>query len=86
MSSEDRITVENVVDNAIVTGFKNVTTLYMESLEQGLKRNVIINEAGDAQALLQEMIEQTEGSATQQQSVEQLADLDRKMSRILGRD
>lgn len=86
MSSEDKITVENVIDSAIVTGFKNVTALYMESLEQGLQRNVVINEAGDAQALLQEMIDQTEGTAVQQESAAQLADLDQKMARILGKN
>lgn len=86
MSQEDKITVENVVDSAIVHGFKNVTGLYMENIEEGLKRNVVINEAGDAQALLQEMIDQTEAGVVQQESAAQLSELDEKMARILGKE
>lgn len=86
MSEQDaKITVENVIDSAIVHGFKNVSALYMENLEEGLKRNVIINEAGTAQSMLQEMIDQTEAGAVQQESAAQLDELDQKMSRLLSR-
>jgi len=84
--SESKITVNDVVDSAIVEGFKNVSAMYIESLEETLRRNVLISEAGDAQALLQEMIDATETTQVQQESVEQLNELENKMARILKKE
>jgi len=90
MSNQDtqvagKITVEDLVDSAIVQGFKNVGQMYMESLEEGLRKSIVINEAGDAQNFLQEMINCTQTTVIQQESAEQLDELNQKMSAILGR-
>ena len=80
---ESKITVNDLVDGAIVEGFKGVSTMYLESLEECLKRDIMISEAGDAQAMLQEMIDATEMTTVQQESINHLNELENKMSRLL---
>lgn len=84
--NKDKVTVENFVDSAIIAGFKNVGPTYMESIEESIQRNIMIQEAGDAQSCLQEMIDSTETEQLQQESAEQLSELDQKMKRVLGRE
>jgi len=78
-----KITVEDLVDGAIVAGFKNSIPMFLESLESELENSVIISEAGDAQTLLQAMIDDVEDEANAVQVSEQLSTLDEKLSKIL---
>jgi len=79
----DQISVEDFVDGAIVVGFKNSIPMFLESLESELENSIIISEAGNAQTLLQAMIEDVENEADSGDAVEQLNELDEKLSKIL---
>jgi len=79
----EQITVEDLVDGAIVAGFKNSIPMFLESLESELTNSIIISEAGDAQTLLQAMIEDVENEANSGDAIEQLSELDQKLSKIL---
>jgi hypothetical protein len=81
--SEQKLTVENLVDGAIIEGFKNATGMFLESLEDSLQKHVLIAEAGDAQSVLQEMIDSAEEEVVQEQSVEQLNELNEKLAKVL---
>jgi len=83
MANEERITVENLVDSAIIQGFRDVPAMFLENVEESLRRNVLINESGSAQELLQTMLDQTEAVAVEEQSNEQLNELNEKMRRVL---
>jgi len=77
------ITVEDLVDGAIVAGFKESIPMFLESLEEELSNSIIISEAGDAQTLLQAMIDDVEGEVDTFEATEQLSELDQKLSKIL---
>ena len=81
--AEEKITVENLVDSAIIQGFKEVPAMFLENIEESLRRNIIINESGSAQELLQTMLDQTEAGVVEEQSIEQLNDLQEKMKHVM---
>ena len=83
--SQDRVTVENIIDGAIIAGFQNGTSAFLESLEEQIRTSEVISEAGSAQDLLQDMINESEGQAIAGQSEEHLVSLDEKLSRIFSR-
>lgn len=77
------VSVENLIDGAILEGFQLGARAFLESLEDQLQSSVIISEAGDAQTLLQAMLNEAETSSTQQLSQEHLEELGSKLSRVL---
>jgi len=83
VEKNEQVTVENLVDSAIIQGFKEVPTMFLENIEESLRRNIIINESGSAQELLQTMLDQTEAGVVEEQSIEQLNDLQEKMKRVM---
>lgn len=79
----NQISVEDLIDGAIVAGFRDSVPMFLESLESELENSVIISEAGDAQTLLQAMIDDVENDTNSVEVNEQLSELDSKLSRIL---
>lgn len=62
----DTINVEDFVDAAIIEGFRNGVQSFQESLEAELQNQAVIEESGDANTLLQAMIDnQVENNSTQ---------------------
>lgn len=62
----DTINVEDFVDAAIIEGFRNGVQSFQESLESELQNQAVIEESGDANTLLQAMIDnQVENNSTQ---------------------
>lgn len=83
--SQDRVTVEDIIDGAIIAGFQNGARAFLESLEDQIRTSELISESGSAQDLLQQMIDESEGEAVATQSTVQLVSLDEKLSRIFNR-
>lgn len=54
--SNEKITVQEFVAEAVKEGISLAPLLYMEGLEQSLRDDVILTEAGSAQNYLQMMI------------------------------
>lgn len=62
----DTINVEDFIDAAIIEGFRNGVQSFQESLEAELQNQAVIEESGDANTLLQAMIDdQVENNSTQ---------------------
>ena len=77
------VSVENLIDGAIIEGFQLGHRSFLENLEEQLKSSVIISESGDAQTFLQSMLNEAENINAQQLSQEHLEDLTGKLSRVL---
>ena len=56
--SDKKVTFENIVDHAIVEGFQSGIQMFMEDLEHTLRNDVLIQEAGDVDALIETTIEE----------------------------
>ena len=82
--SEEQVTVENLVDGAIIEGFQNANAMFLESLEDSLQKNVIITEAGDAHSVLQQMIDDNVQDKIEEEAGEELESLTSKLSRVLA--
>lgn len=82
--SEEKVTVENLIDGAIIEGFQNANTMFLESLEDSLQKNVIITEAGDAHAVLQQMIDDNVQEKIEEEASEELGSLTEKLSKVLA--
>lgn len=78
-----QVTVEDIIDGAIVEGFKAVGEMYVGSLEESLRRNILVSEAGSAQSMLQEMIDATQEDQLQQESSMQLSELEEKLAKVI---
>lgn len=62
----DTINIEDFVDAAIIEGFRNGVQSFQESLEAELQNQAVIEESGDANTLLQAMIDaQVENNSAQ---------------------
>lgn len=83
MADTQKVTVEDLIDGAIVAGFQRGANSFLESLENQLRSSVLISESGDAHTALQQMIDESEGVATSKMSAEQLDQLTDKLSRVL---
>jgi hypothetical protein len=81
--AKDRIVVEDVVDGAIIAGFQLGSRAFLESVEDQLRTAVVIQESGDAQNLLQMMIDESENMKVSEMSAEKLEELGSKLSKIL---
>ena len=79
----DKIMVEDLIDGAIIAGFQLGSKAFLESIEDQLRTSVAIMESGDANTMLQQMIDESEGAATSQIAMESLQVLDNKLSKIL---
>ncbi len=82
--SEEKVTVENLIDGAIIEGFQNANAMFLESLEDSLQKNVIITEAGDAHSVLQQMIDDNVQDKIEEEAGEELESLTSKLSRVLS--
>lgn len=81
----DQISIEDLVDGAIIEGFRNGTNSFMESLEMQLQTEAMIEETGgDASAVLQEMIDSTVAEKSSVQATENVNDLGQKMNFLLN--
>lgn len=82
----DQITIEDLVDGAIIEGFRRGTASFMESLEMELQTEAAIEEYGngDASSLLQEMINATVTEKSSQQVTENVESLGQKMNFLLN--
>ena len=79
----DKIMVEDLIDGAIIAGFQLGSKAFLEGIEDQLRTSVAIMESGDANTMLQQMIDESEGVATSQIAMESLQALDSKLSKIL---
>jgi len=82
--NNEQITVENLIDGAIIEGFQNANSMFLESLEESLQKNVILTEAGDAHAVLQQMIVDNVEDKIVEEASEELEGLSEKLSKVLG--
>jgi len=81
---EQNVTVENVIDGAIIEGFKGGVDMFMESLEDSLRRDVILTEAGGAEKVLQDMINESQTSKVEQELASEAEDLQNKLKSVLS--
>ncbi len=82
--SAEKVTVENLIDGAIIEGFQNGNSMFLESLEDSLEKNVIITEAGNAHAVLQQMIDDNVDSKIEEDINEELESLSEKLAKVLA--
>lgn len=82
--SDTKVTVENLIDGAIIEGFQNANTMFLESLEDSLTKDVIITEAGDAHAVLQQMIDDSIDGKIEEEVNEELESLSAKLAKVLA--
>lgn len=79
----NRTMVEDLIDGAIVAGFQAGSKTFLESLEDQLQTTVAIMESGDANTMLQQMIDESETIAVSQATMESLEELNNKLSKVL---
>lgn len=82
--SDQKVTVEDLIDGAIIAGFQRGSHAYLEGLEDQLRTSLIIQESGDAASLLQQMIDESENATVTQMTNEHLQELDGKLRKVLG--
>lgn len=75
----NEITIENLIDGAIIEGFRCGTASYVESIENELSVQAVIQESGSAQDLLQTMINEQIESKSSAAVTENIADLNSKL-------
>ena len=78
------ITVNDLIDGAIIAGFQKGSQTFLESINDQLENHVAIMESGDANSLLQQMIEESENEAAAKSTMENLEELNTKLSKILS--
>jgi hypothetical protein len=79
----NQVTVENVIDGAIIEGFKSGIDMFMESLEDALQRDVILTEAGGAENVFQQMINETQIEDTRDQLATEAQELQQKLASVI---
>lgn len=79
-----QITIEDLVDGAILEGFRNGTANYVESIEAELQREAIIEESGSAHDLLQNMIDLSVQEKTSEAVSENVSELSQKLNLLFG--
>lgn len=79
-----QITIEDLVDGAILEGFRNGTANYVESIEAELQREAIIEESGSAHDLLQNMIDLSVQEKTSEAVSENVSELGQKLNLLFG--
>lgn len=78
-----KVTVENIVDGAIIAGFKTGMNQFMENMEDALRRDMTITEAGGAEAMLQTMLESTQTDKVKEDLTQEVNDLSQKLAAVL---
>lgn len=76
----DQITIEDLVDGAIIDGFRLGTNNFVESLEAELQKEAVIEESGSAHELLQGMIDYNVDSKSATVAQESVETLDNKLN------
>lgn len=74
------LSVEDVIDGAILEGFNRGSASFLEGLEDSIRNSLVIQESGDAVGYLQQMINEAEGASVGQD----VNELQEKLSRVLG--
>lgn len=82
--NDNTITIEDLVDGAIITGFRNGTASFLESLEMDLQNEAVIEEAGDAHNLLQSMIDMNIEEQNGEYVNESIGRLNNKLNYLFG--
>lgn len=82
--TEEKVTVENLIDGSIIEGFQSANAMFLESLEDSLQKHVIITEAGDAHSVLQQMLDENIQIKVEEEATEELGSLTEKLSRVLA--
>jgi len=82
--SQERVTVENLIDGSIIEGFQSANAMFLESLEDSLQKHVIITEAGDAHSVLQQMLDENIQEKVEEEANVELGTLTEKLSRVLA--
>lgn len=84
MPVEDKVTVENLVDGAIISGFTSGIQSFMESLEESLVQEVTMSKVGGAIPYLSQMLESVQVQKEIRETHDQMADLGSKLAKVLG--
>ena len=80
-----QISIEDLVDGAIIEGYRRGTASFMESLEAELQTESVIEEAGSAHDLLQAMIDNNVQEKSSQEVTENVSELNNKLSFLFGK-
>lgn len=83
MANAKNVSVEDLIDSAIIAGFQRGAHSYLESVEDALQTSLIIQESGDASSLLQAMLDESVSASDSKLTTEHLEDLSSKMKSIL---
>jgi hypothetical protein len=67
MTTENKITVEQFVSEAVREGIALSPMIYLESLEEAAKQDILLTEAGSAQSYLQTLIDEASAEVLKQQ-------------------
>ena len=79
----DKVTVENIVDGAIIEGFKNGVNMFMEDIENDLRKDIVITEAGGAETMLQSMIDNVQNTKKEDEIIKEAEDLSAKIAAVI---
>jgi len=79
----DKVTVENIVDGAIIEGFKNGVNMFMEDIENDLRKDIAITEAGGAETMLQSMIDNVQNTKKEDEIIKEAEDLSAKIAAVI---
>lgn len=79
----EKVTVENIVDGAIIEGFKSGMGMFMENMEDALRRDTVITEAGGAEKMLQTMIDETQDTKKEELIAQEAEDLNTKLAAVI---
>lgn len=78
-----KLTVENLVDFAIIEGFTSGKQSFLELMEEQLQSDILLTEVGGAEAALQAMIDSTLEKEETIEVVNEVASLQEKMIKVL---
>lgn len=79
----EKVTVENIIDGAIIEGFKSGVDVFMESIEDSLRRDVVLTEAGGAEKVLQDMVDESQTSKVEQDLANEASELQNKLKSVI---
>lgn len=84
MSDEKRVTVEDLIDGAIIEGFQTGIQSFMEEVNESLGKEVVLSEAGGAEAYLQAMLDLTIEERENFETQANISELTDKLSKVLA--
>lgn len=78
----DQINIEDLIDGAIIEGYRAGVATFTESLENELRNEAVIEECGSAQELLQGMIDYQLSESISEEASENVQNLGAKLGRL----